>query len=485
MPLDYSGKMILAPMVKIGTTPTRLLALDYGADIVYTEEIIDWRLLRSERIENKILKTVDFIDTTDSTLVLRVADKERGHLVLQIGTSDPDRAANVAKLVENDVDGIDVNMGCPKSFSLKGGMGSALLTQPEKIKAILTKLVATVKIPVTCKIRILPELKDTLALVKIIEATGVAALAVHGRTKEERQNHPNNVEVIKAVVQHISIPVIANGGSSNNRDSAQNTYEGIHQFWKESGAASVMIARAAEWNTSVFMKEGKEDIFKVISKYLDYAIDYDYTFVVVKYNIQQIMGGEQDTPLGKSFLSCSTMKELCAILGKEEVYLNKQDFLLKASQNGDVQLSVQSNLQNRNRRDFPQSEDESMPPPKKRKLCELNPDHFKTEHEEVTEMFFPFVRGHYSSNNSGSTESDIPKALLHSWTFKSGLDKPVYFTWQKDKMFRSVVTVKGESFSSESWEKNKRFSEQAAALVALHCLDIQKFRNIENSFRNS
>ena len=54
--------MILAPMVKIGTTPTRLLALDYGADIVYTEEIIDWRILRCNRIVNPILKTVDYVD---------------------------------------------------------------------------------------------------------------------------------------------------------------------------------------------------------------------------------------------------------------------------------------------------------------------------------------------------------------------------------------------------------------------------------------
>ena len=60
--LDYNGKLILAPMVKIGTTPTRLLALDYGADIVYTEEIIDWRILRCTRIENPILKTVDYVD---------------------------------------------------------------------------------------------------------------------------------------------------------------------------------------------------------------------------------------------------------------------------------------------------------------------------------------------------------------------------------------------------------------------------------------
>ena len=60
--LDYKNKMIMAPMVKIGTTPARLVALDYGADIVYTEEIIDFRLLRSSRVENPVLNTIDYID---------------------------------------------------------------------------------------------------------------------------------------------------------------------------------------------------------------------------------------------------------------------------------------------------------------------------------------------------------------------------------------------------------------------------------------
>ena len=99
--LDYVGKMILAPMVKIGTLPTRLLALDYGADLVYTEEIIDYKLIKSTRIENELLGTVDYIDETDGSLTLRVApERERGHLVLQIGTNNPERAVKVAKMVE-------------------------------------------------------------------------------------------------------------------------------------------------------------------------------------------------------------------------------------------------------------------------------------------------------------------------------------------------------------------------------------------------
>lgn len=100
-------------------------------------------------------------------------------------------------------------MGCPKEFSIKGGMGSALLTQPEKIRNILTTLVNNLEIPVTCKIRLLPNIEDTIALCKMIESCGVAAFAVHGRTKEERPQHPNNNEAILRITQEISIPIIA------------------------------------------------------------------------------------------------------------------------------------------------------------------------------------------------------------------------------------------------------------------------------------
>ena len=78
--LSYGNKMILAPMVKVGTLPTRLLALSYGADIVYTEEIIDKRLLASERVLNPLLGTVDYIDRRDDSLVLREEVFNVGHI---------------------------------------------------------------------------------------------------------------------------------------------------------------------------------------------------------------------------------------------------------------------------------------------------------------------------------------------------------------------------------------------------------------------
>ena len=98
--LDYRNKMILAPMVKIGTLPFRLLSLEYGADIVYTEEIIDKRILSSERLVNQVLGTVDYIDKRDNSLVFRTCEQEKARLVMQIGTSDANRAAAVGRKVE-------------------------------------------------------------------------------------------------------------------------------------------------------------------------------------------------------------------------------------------------------------------------------------------------------------------------------------------------------------------------------------------------
>lgn len=110
----YSNKVMLAPMVRIGTLPTRLLALDYGADLVYGEEIIDFKIMRCKRLVNgklttcsllfnasyflEILGTIDFIDD-NNLVVFRTCAKEKGRLIFQLGSCDPDRALQAARVV--------------------------------------------------------------------------------------------------------------------------------------------------------------------------------------------------------------------------------------------------------------------------------------------------------------------------------------------------------------------------------------------------
>ncbi|KAJ8303269.1 hypothetical protein KUTeg_019665 [Tegillarca granosa] len=184
-------------------------------------------------------------------------------------------------------------------------MGAALLTQPEKVKEILTTLVNGLSIPVTCKIRVLPQLEATLSLVKLIESTGVSALTVHGRTKEERPRHANRNHVIKAVTETVKVPIIANGGS---REIKQ--YSDIETFRQQCGSSSVMLARAAEWNPSVFRKEGKLPLFDVIKEYVKLCIEYDSNFSNVKYCVLQMMHEDMDQQEGLDTQASATLEEI-------------------------------------------------------------------------------------------------------------------------------------------------------------------------------
>lgn len=100
-----------------------------------------------------VLGTIDYTNPSDGNVVFRTCSKEKDSLVLQLGTSNAERALAVGKLVQNDISGLDINMGCPKEFSIKGGMGAALLTQIDKATQILKTLVDNLNIGITCKIR--------------------------------------------------------------------------------------------------------------------------------------------------------------------------------------------------------------------------------------------------------------------------------------------------------------------------------------------
>lgn len=110
---------------------------------------------------------------------------------------------------EKDVAAIDINMGCPKEFSIKGGMGVALMAKPEKALNILKTLVSNLSIPVTCKIRIFQTQEDTLELVEMLVSSGIKSIAIHGRTRDERPQHAVHTDIIRYVAENVSIPVIA------------------------------------------------------------------------------------------------------------------------------------------------------------------------------------------------------------------------------------------------------------------------------------
>ncbi|GAB6020707.1 tRNA-dihydrouridine(20) synthase [NAD(P)+]-like, variant 2 [Chamberlinius hualienensis] len=321
-------------------------------------------------------------------------------------------------------------MGCPKAFSLKGGMGAALLTQPQQVEKILTTLVNGISKPVTCKIRVLPRLESTLELCKIIEKTGVSALTVHGRTVDERDQHPNRHDVIKIITESLSIPVIANGGSGNIE-----TANDIENFKKLTGCSSVMIARAAEKNCSVFRKEGVLSKEEVIKSYLKYAIEYDNHPLNTKFCIQQILQDDQQSDQGRLLLAEKTLKGICKIWDMEA---DLTEALERRS-------NIIANINNTKADGFPNK---------------------KLKVDETVERDYEYLRFQYKDRN-------LPKLCLYDYARKQRLPNPVFQTENSNKLFKSIVTFNGLKYTNSICQRNKKSAEQAAALVVLKELGYQ------------
>ncbi|KAL4234049.1 tRNA-dihydrouridine(20) synthase [NAD(P)+]-like protein [Mactra antiquata] len=345
------------------------------------------------------------------------------------GTANAKTALKAAKKIEQDVSAIDINMGCPKEFSLKGGMGAALLKKPETIKEILTTLVKNVSIPVTCKIRLLPDMEDNIKLVQLIQDTGVSALGIHGRLTEERPRHPNRNHIIKSLTDILHIPVIANGGSKEILH-----YSDIDKFRESCGASSVMIARAAEWNTSIFRSDGPLPVKDVVKEYIKVALDMDNGFVNTKYCILMMMRSDMDQQEGLDTQDSKGLEELCDIWGMSD-YLKKVTMERKAKQDQvDKYLGV-----------------------KRRKL---------EDGKYCIEMPIRFYKKDYPVSIS-------PKLKLYEWTKRNHVVKPNYLTTERtqDRCFKCVMELENVCYTSTFWEKSKQLAEQAAAIVGLTVLN--------------
>lgn len=312
--MEYDNKLVLAPMVRVGTLPLRLLAADYGADITYGEEIIDHKMVKCHRKLNERLGSIDFVEKGTGNVVFRTCNEERNRVVFQIGTSDAVRALAAAQLVCKDVAAVDINMGCPKSFSVSGGMGAALLSKPDLIHDILTTLRRNLDTPVTCKIRLLKSPQDTVELARRIEKTGVSALAVHGRKVADRPRDPAKWDEIADVVESISIPVIANGDVFE--------YDDIQRIKAATGASSVMVARGALWNASIFSPHGKLPWEDVKREYVRKSILWDNDIKSTKHTLKEMIMHYSglELPEGKAVIKSESLADLARFYGEEKYY---------------------------------------------------------------------------------------------------------------------------------------------------------------------
>jgi len=184
--------------------------------------------------------------TRKSRLRVQFGDEPAPRSV-QIAGYDPQMMAEAALFnVQLGAEIIDINMGCPAKKVCKRAAGSALLQNPELVESILTAVVSAVDVPVTLKIRTGWDRQNRNAetIARIAEDSGVAALAVHGRTKACRFVGEVEYDTIAKVVDAVSIPVLANGDITDPQRAVS--------VLKHTGAAAVMIGRAAQGNPWIF-----------------------------------------------------------------------------------------------------------------------------------------------------------------------------------------------------------------------------------------
>lgn len=250
---------------------------------------------------NKKLGTVDFLSKGQTkipgvtNLVFRThPELEKSKLIFQMGTANPDIAVDAAKVVINDVSGIDVNAGCPKHFSIHGGMGAALLKTPDILESILINLVEKIgkpnKKPISVKIRLLPEENDSLALIDRLLKTGISNLTVHCRTQPMRNREApirHYIDKIRDKCKEHNVTFIVNGMVLDRKD-----FNKLQELYGEDVGG--MIATEAEINPSCFSLEPLKWP-KLIGEYIDIAQKFDNFYSNSKYMMTRM------TP-GKSFM---------------------------------------------------------------------------------------------------------------------------------------------------------------------------------------
>lgn len=299
--LDFRGMEILAPMVRAGTAALRWEALRYGADLVFGEEVIDRKIIGAVRVENPAFGLVDYVSPREQGVTFSTRPQEKARLFFQLGTANAALATEAALTVCRDVRGIDVNMGCPKSFSVKGGMGAALLGTPEVASDILKTLRRNLPstCALTCKIRMLASTEKTRDFMRVCEASGAEAVTVHMRQRSERPAEPAHWDEIVRLWDAVRVPVLANGDFFTRRQ--------IDEFWKltrksapqstfedapAAGPAAVMVARGALWNPAIFYRSGPQpDFQEVVKGYVASAVASNCTYQNTKYVLSQMLAG--------------------------------------------------------------------------------------------------------------------------------------------------------------------------------------------------
>jgi len=272
--VEIENNLCLGPMAGVTDLPFRLLCKEQGCGLSCTEMVSAKAILYNNKNTYELLKTVP----------------EEGVHALQLFGSDPDIMADIAsRFNDSEHDIIDVNMGCPVPKIVNNHEGSALMKEPKLVEEILTKMVKKCTKPVTVKFRkgFDEDSINAVEIAKIAEGAGVAAVAVHGRTRSQYYSGKADWDIIRDVKKAVKIPGIGNGDVFSGKD-AKALYE-------HTGCDGIMVGRGAKGNPWIFreiihyLESGEvlprpsvEEIKEMILRQLDMMIEQKGEFTAIR-----------------------------------------------------------------------------------------------------------------------------------------------------------------------------------------------------------